>query len=536
VISAGDGIYTLQVNQGGKAEVWKNFSLVFKTSDNQENIKTNYCACNKCFTVYQLKDDQGKAFGTKNLHEHIGRCVGRAQKSTMQLQLKQYLRQQLQLSKEDLNILKQKEVEYCVDGYHSFRSVEQESFIKLLQSCVDLGAKYGKFDVKGAIHSRKVISRETKAVAAKFRRDLKERIKLPIEDGSISLCLDMYIDDYRKKSFLDVHMSWVERDFTLHHAALAVRHFGVAAHTAKNISAAVNEILMDYGLPVDNTPVTTDRGSNVVAALKDTIRLDCMCHRLHTVLECAWRETKAHDPDAEAYEIGISELCRYVKQATGIQEQLPQSLKHGGDTRPWVSMYRRAEALEASFEVLVKILTERNKLEMISKVSRSLNREIMQITKAIMDVFKSLEATNSATLQLVAPSYYLLVRKLKPSLRESNVVKTFREYLMRYLDEKYWNSITAFHWMATFLDPSFKQFEFLPQTTDDDIQTKRNILVDLDKWMLTEMADISDKLIVQPVSTDNQRYVTVRYYCTFYYANELERNIYQQYSIHVIYI
>ena len=132
MVSAADGMYVLQANQGGKADVWKNFSLVFKTSDAQENIKTNYCACNRCFTVYQLKDDQGKAFGTKNLHEHIGRCVGRPQKSSTQLEMTQCLRQQLQLSKEDLNILKQKEVEYCADGYHSFRSVEQESFVKLL--------------------------------------------------------------------------------------------------------------------------------------------------------------------------------------------------------------------------------------------------------------------------------------------------------------------------------------------------------------------------------------------------------------------
>jgi len=86
-----------------------------------------------------------------------------------------------------------------------------------------------------------------------------------------------------------------------------------------------------------------------------------MCHRLHTVLESAWRETKSADPDASSYETAVSDLCRYVKQATGIQEQLPKSLKHGGDTRPWTSMYRRADAVEASYEQLVSILTTRGK-------------------------------------------------------------------------------------------------------------------------------------------------------------------------------
>jgi len=77
--------------------------------------------------------------------------------------------------------------------------------------------------------------------------------------------------------------------------------------------------------------VTTDHGSNVVAALRSNIRLDCLCHHLHTVLETAWHETKTADPDAAECETAISDLCRYVKQATAIQEQLPVSLKHGGD-------------------------------------------------------------------------------------------------------------------------------------------------------------------------------------------------------------
>jgi len=84
---------------------------------------------------------------------------------------------------------------------------------------------------------------------------------------------------------------------------------------------------------------------------------------LHTVLETAWRETKSADPDAASYEMVVSDLCRYVKQATGIQEQLPKSLKHGGDTRPCISMHRRADAVEASYETLVNVLTTPGKYQ-----------------------------------------------------------------------------------------------------------------------------------------------------------------------------
>jgi len=176
----------------------------------------------------------------------------------------------------------------------------------------------------------------------------------------------------------------------------------------------VTNILAEYGLPEHDTPVTTDNGANTVAALCNNVRVDCLCHRLHTVLESAWRDAKSDEPDAAAYETAISELCRFVKQSTGLQEQLPKSLKHGGDTRPWVSMHRRAESVESSYEALVGVLTAKNKLELIGNVNRNVNREIMEVTGSLREVFESLEAVDAPTMQLVAPSYYLLQKKLKP--------------------------------------------------------------------------------------------------------------------------
>jgi len=113
-----------------------------------------------------------------------------------------------------------------------------------------------------------------------------------------------------------------------------------------------NNILEEYNLPTGDTPVTTDRESNIVAALRNSVRVDCACHRLH-VSEIIVERHEEQVTDAASYETAVSDLCRYVKQATAIQEWLPKSLKHGGDTRSWTSMYRRAESVEASYESLV---------------------------------------------------------------------------------------------------------------------------------------------------------------------------------------
>lgn len=346
---------------------------------------------------------------------------------------------------------------------HSDRSVEHSGLQNLLQTCVNFGAKYGKFNIADVLHKRKAVAAETCRMSFVVKTRITEALAESKADNTISLCTDMYTDDYRKKSYIDVHASWINRNFELNHAALAVTHFGTVSHTADNIHDALMVILKDYDLSMTDIPATTDHGSNIVAALRNNIRVDCLCHRLHTVLDTAWRETKLQEPEAAEYESAISELCRYAKQASGFQEQLPTSLKHGGDTRPWVSMFRRADSVEKSFDVLVPKLTEKGRLELIAKVSRSFNREILAITNSVKDVFESLEKANEPTLHLVVPSYYLLQKSFKPVFRDSKPMKTFRSNLLKYLDEKYWTSVVAFHWIACFLDPTFKNLHFIPQ-------------------------------------------------------------------------
>jgi len=152
----------------------------------------------------------------------------------------------------------------------------------LMQTCKDFGAKYGQFDIHDAVVGRKTVICEVASACDSVRARFAERLKDPIADGTVFLCIDMYTNDYRKKAYLDVHCSWVERDCNSHHAALASRQFGCAAHTAQNIHSAVSTILSEYAI----SAITTNHGSNVVAALKSGVRVIC----LHTMLESAWKD------------------------------------------------------------------------------------------------------------------------------------------------------------------------------------------------------------------------------------------------------
>ena len=189
-----------------------------------------------------------------------------------------------------------------------------------------------------------------------------------------------------------------------------------------------------------------------------------------------------------------------------MQEQLPQSLKHRGDTRPWTSMCRRAESVDKSYDALVPLLTAKDKLPLIASVNRALNREIFNLTKNVKEVFESLEKADVPTLNLVVPSYYLLTSKFVATDDDSKTLATFKAKLLKYMDSKYYTSVKAMHWMACYLDPTFKKFSFMPATNATDVRFLHDLESDLPGWLLAEMIPVAEKLTKQesPIGLEDE--------------------------------
>ena len=120
---------------------------------------------------------------------------------------------------------------------------------------------------------------------AKLRDSLHE----PICSSAVALTTDMWTDNFRKLSYLDLHAFWVSNEFALKHCLLAVEHFGTDSHTGDNILRHFKQITEEYGLIGFSAPVVTDKGSNMVSGLRDFPRLDCICHRIHTVFNDAYK-------------------------------------------------------------------------------------------------------------------------------------------------------------------------------------------------------------------------------------------------------
>ena len=268
--------------------------------------------------------------GTSHMLRHLNSC-GISDQCT-QINLKQITKVKVKLSKEDTEAIKESQLAICSLGYQSFHSLESEGLRKFARTFVDMGAKRARFEVSihdGTLFGRNAVLHLCLSKAVVLQDKLKDSLYEPISASAVALTTDMWTDNYRKLSYLDVHGFWITDEFKLDHSLLAVDHFGKDSHTGDNILKHYSRIVEEYGLISVSAPVVTDKGSNMVAGLRDSPRIDCGCHLLHTVFNDSYKETQSQCQKFKEYEDAACVLCKYVKQATGTQETLHVSIKHG---------------------------------------------------------------------------------------------------------------------------------------------------------------------------------------------------------------
>ena len=78
-----------------------------------------------------------------------------------------------------------------------------------------------------------------------------------------------------KKSYLDIHASWIDNDFSYHHAALAVKHFGTEALGTTNEESTQNQIFISIPDPIQ--PNLAGKGVETFHPLRGQMQSNRIC-------------------------------------------------------------------------------------------------------------------------------------------------------------------------------------------------------------------------------------------------------------------
>jgi len=88
-------------------------------------------------------------------------------------------------------------------------------------------------------------------------------------------------------------------------------------HTEENIKKFINRNLEELELDVNDTPCTTDKGSNIVAATTSTTHVDCACHRLNTTIDTAWKTILSLNKEVADLDNFCHDIVSYVNKISG---------------------------------------------------------------------------------------------------------------------------------------------------------------------------------------------------------------------------
>ena len=278
----------------------------------------------------------------------------------------------------------------------------------MAQHLVDTAAAIGRFNVKEILPHPTTVSRHLDERAQTVRRALVDDMLATIEKHGCAVTTDIWTENYRKTSFLSATIHYIDSDYTLVSRVLFATPFEAdTSKTGENIRALLFQNLRVFGIDCalmgKKIVFVTDRGANMVAALRGFNRLNCSAHILNSVLSHALSTAVIEQvPEAAQLLTDVKKLVSYFKHS-GLQTLLGSSLKQSVETR-WNSTVDMLESVLNQYDAITTILLEKNQFDKIGRINKNTLASVVAFLKPFRDATHDLESDNAGlSAALVLP-------------------------------------------------------------------------------------------------------------------------------------
>lgn len=420
-----EGEYTLFKRDRSKSVIWSVFSEIKKEDG---LILEGKIYCKVCQKLFKFANRQ-----TSNLIKH--KCV-HAQPNDID---------PVQINTEDRNSCFQSFLDFIIEDCRPFSIVEGSGFKKLIAKCVKIGAKYGEnVDVEHLIPSEKTLSRKCKEIANEKRQEIKPYIQQLMSKSSASVTIDLWTDNFIKRNFLCATLHF-QLNFELVDLTLGMKSMDFLSSSANNIREKLNSLFAEFGVTdISNAIFVTDRGSNVISALKDLRRINCSAHLFSNVLHDAFESTIELKEITDA----CKKIVKYFKKSNK-QHLLTTTLKSSCPTR-WNSNFVMFKSIFDNYAKVSEILADNADKRHLLNFSVSVLQGLVEMCSDFDIVFKQLQYSSSPTICFVIPSIDRIKIICTIHSNEEVPITALKRNILTNL-EKWSSNISIWHKAALFL-------------------------------------------------------------------------------------
>lgn len=329
-------------------------------------------------------------------------------------------------------------------------------FKAMTKYLLNVGATYGKMNVKDLLGDQKTLEDERKSLVYMVKVFLK---KVVAEEKLVFSC-DMWKDPHHSKRCITLTSHHIDDSFTLQRNVLGTRVYNENEFDGKKLVDYMTDILREYtSTPssiLSNATIITSKTDEFAKSLRNYGRLDCMCTILNEVVNHSLAL-----PCFETESVCKAIIIRLERQPSN--ETFKNAVTNF-QQNDWLSIWHLFEAYQQYLE-----LTSNGKN--IIPHYEILSTFLMEAQKAS----KLLSSDREATISTV----YLIKKKLIEVMRGYNT-GTFRwpenkDKLTSFAEKNF--EITDIHRITLFLDPRYKSLKFLSKEERDALhETVRGII------------------------------------------------------------
>lgn len=470
-----NGQFTLRKPTSGKSDVWESFSCVIDANGK----KLPFVQCDKCLKVLPFCSHKT---GTSGLRRHSCPIT----KGQTKLAFTKSLLVPEKFKKET----RDKCVQFVCQDIRPYDTISGKGFTQLAQHLVDTAARIGKFDVCEILPHPTTVSRNVEMRAQSLRKHVVEEITATISKFGCAVTADIWTETYRKTSFLSATIHYVNEQSELHSRVLFAAPFDPStSKTGENIRRHLLQNLRVFG--IDATDMgkkiifVTDRGANMISALREYTRLNCTAHILNVTLSSAFGPAIIEkSPEIASLLTDVKKLVTYFKHS-GQQGKLKKSLKQSIETR-WNSNFDMLNSVLEQYEDIASVLTESNNYDKIGRISISTLKLLVSFLKPFKEATDDLETDNTApSASLVLPWSVRLIEHCTsatkdPLLSEIATVCVTRLKELLSADSTSSHSVHMLYKIATFLTPNLRGLRMLDERGRQNvIQGVKEMIEDL---------------------------------------------------------
>lgn len=278
-----------------------------------------------------------------------------------------------------------------------------------------------------------------------------------------AFAVDIWTDNFKQRSYMCVTAHYIDKSFKLHCRTIANSYMDVnKAKDGTYVKEKIQKSLRKYGITISrNCIFISDRGSNMLSALRNFDHISCVLHFISNCLKKMFEEEKL-----KVILTTCKKLIRFIKKS-GKNELFKPSLKSTSDVRFNYALTMFQSLLSNdNWNIMIDVVRDTPKANLMERINKD---ELMHLVK-FLNLFeratKSTESTNYPTIHRVLAVFAAVETHLLPSENDHQLIKDaknqIRPYFLLTKSENKHLLESIFHKIAIYLHPSLKQMQKIP--------------------------------------------------------------------------